>query len=154
MNRGRSCCSWAGCLGCWNPLPPQVHSAPSLPWEADYGGGSAAFLALWLLVGLGTIGNPREEGERGQDIYSPGSFLGVLPWAACLPGATTPTRQCLPYSWLGLWLLFFFFFPSFSLGEGVVRVVRATVSSLLVLGHPGFLFISLHPSHIFAKAPA
>jgi len=60
-------------------LPPQVHSAPSLPWEADYGGGSAAFLALWLLVGLGTVGNPREEGERGQDIYSPGSFLGVLP---------------------------------------------------------------------------
>ena len=36
----------------------------------------------------------------------------------------------------------------------MIRVVRATVSSLLVLGHPGFWFISLHPSHIFAKASA
>ena len=129
---------------------------------------SPSTLGGWLWWGPSCLPCPLAPGWIGYHRKSKGGrrkrsgylFPWFLPWGvtmSCLPARSNNSQQAVPSLQLtGSLASFFFFFisPSFSLGAGVVRVVRATVSSLLVLDYPGFLFISLHPSHIFAKASA
>lgn len=109
---GRSCCSWSGCLGYWNPLPPQGPLSSPLPWEATVGAQlpslPSGFWLDWVPI--------RKSGkERSGIFYSPGcSFLGGVTMS-CLPARSneSPPGSTFPAYWVSGFL---FFFPSFSLG--------------------------------------
>lgn len=100
----------AGCLPSELAASPDALCSASLPcsvsWETEQGRPMNGLPCSLALRPMGSIlGAPGEGVERGQGIYSPRSFLGVLPGelvAFLEPCATASIRQSLPYSLLGL----------------------------------------------------
>lgn len=71
------------------------------PWEGSYYR-SIAFLALWLLAGLGHWGEPK----RGQNgVGSPGYFSRTGVVALLEPTVAGPVKQSYPVSSGTFWLL-------------------------------------------------
>lgn len=114
---------WSSFSLCWGVLNSEPLASPdlrcSLLYPALYPGWlttmglSTAFLAVWLLAGLGQWGTRQEiQGRKESELrlFTPlvPSFGSCHGLAAFLEsGATAPLRQSLPHSSSGLWVPFF-----------------------------------------------
>lgn len=137
-----------GCLRSELPASPDPLCSASLPcsvsWETDQDRPMNCLpcsLALGCTGPVGsTMGDAGEGGERGQGIYSPGSFLGVLPGELVAflepPGSPYPTAY-----WVSAFLFFFFLFAPAGL-EASLLVSNAGPSwRLLVCSYTPCLFL-------------